>query len=179
MRPMDRWRPVVLAMVGGAVVALLLALGVSAGDLLGGGSAVAAPSLKKTAPTATHSVVGGEARSLRQLAAGAQLVSSASTPFSRTYRRADGSALTRVFSRTVNFRDGRGRWRAVDNTLRRSGSTLRNAAGPSKFRIPASFSSGAVEVHAHHASVGLSLRGARGNATAPCIGDLPPSATCH
>jgi YD repeat-containing protein len=166
MRPMDRWRPVVLAMVGGAMVALLLAVGVSASDLLGGGSAVAAPSLKTTASTATHSVAGRKGRSLRQLTAGAQLVSSASTPFSRTYRRADGSALTRVFSRTVNFRDRRGRWHAIDNTLRRSGSMLRNAAGPFALRIPSSFSSGAVELHAHHGSVGLSLRGARGTATA-------------
>jgi len=90
-----------------------------------GGAQPAAPTPEgsPSAAAAKHPVRGEEIAELR-------------TRTSRTYRRADGKLLARIHAGSVNFRDGQGDWRPIDNELVQSGSSLRNAANRYSLTLP-------------------------------------------
>lgn len=59
------------------------------------------------------------------------------TAYSRTYRRADGSRVAKVWSVPVNYRDGSGVWRSIDTTLRGDGrGGFGTAASPATVALP-------------------------------------------
>ncbi len=90
------------------------------------------------------------------------------TDTSRTYRVAPDRYVTRFFTQAVNFRDGRGGWRAIDGDLVRSarrGFALRPEATPYRLDLPRTLGD---PVHFAHGDdwVTFALVGARGAAGA-------------
>jgi RHS repeat-associated protein len=113
--------------------------------------------LGRKAPAGTHSpsaaIRGRELPRLR----GAQ---------SRTFVRADGTYVTRMFPSAVNFRDGLGRFQPIDNRLvgvgavsRRQGYAFENAANSYRAFLPGNLSA-PVLVAARGSWVSLRLNGA-------------------
>jgi RHS repeat-associated protein len=98
------------------------------------------------------------------LAVGGRLLAGLSTARSLTYVRRDGLLVTRVFASPVNYRDSRGRWRRIDDTLVESGGGFRNLAAGYAASLPTSLS-GAVSVTAGGRQVSFRLQSAAGRAT--------------
>jgi hypothetical protein len=68
--------------------------------------------------------IGGDVPSLR-------------TATSRTYRMSDGSYRAEFWARPVNYRDAKGHWQPIDDTLQRtSDGALENAAGATDLSLP-------------------------------------------
>jgi YD repeat-containing protein len=84
------------------------------------------------------------------------------TRYSRTFLASSGAFVTRVYSAPVNFRDGRGRWQPIDNTLVASGAVAVNRAADYRVAIPRSLGSGPVRISSRAGAVDLSLVGGRG-----------------
>jgi len=57
------------------------------------------------------------------------------TARSRTFERADGSHVTRLYQESVFYREG-GDWEPIDNTLERAGDRYENAANRFDLTIP-------------------------------------------
>lgn len=55
---------------------------------------------------------------------------------SRAYVAADGGRVSRVFAGSVNFRDGRGEWRGIDNRLRPTSEGFSNGANRYRLELP-------------------------------------------
>ncbi|MCW3002037.1 MAG: hypothetical protein JWQ20_1335 [Conexibacter sp.] len=98
---------VALALVG---VCALLALSLAISGRSTEGARASAVSAGKLAPESRGALV----KTLRD----AELVPAMSTPTSRTYRRRDGSFVSRIFARPPSYRDAQGTERLVDTTLR-------------------------------------------------------------
>ena len=89
-----------------------------------------------------------------------RLVPGMSSARSRTWRRANGSFVTRVYPGVVNVRDGSGGWRPIDTALKAEGGSLVATDGPVDVSLPAK-AGGLVELDgAGDARVSLRLRGA-------------------
>ncbi|MBJ7329700.1 MAG: DNRLRE domain-containing protein [Solirubrobacteraceae bacterium] len=82
----------------------------------------------------------------------------------RTYRRSDGSLQTRISLGAVNYRDGSGDWKPIDNTLKDRGGALENGGGTLQVRIPKELAQGDVRVGHDDAWVAFRLQGAGGDA---------------
>lgn len=81
------------------------------------------------------------------------------TEHSRTFRLPDGSLQAQISASPMNFRDGSGRWAAIDNRLKRqSDGSLRNTAGPSTIEVPAT-ADGAVQLSGGGHTLAFSLIG--------------------
>ena len=152
-----RSRSFVFVLGAAVVAALLMALGLGGGDEIGAaGAAALAP-----AAAAPRLVAPNGGARLTRLLGGAQLVSADASEFSNTYQLADGSMVSRVSSTPLNFRDGRGRWRAIDNSLVARGDGFANRAGGHGVRLPRRLSRG-VQVSAGSDRLSMRLAGADG-----------------
>lgn len=106
-------------------------------------------------------------------------VRSLATATSRTYALPTGRYVTRISPVPVNFRDGHGAWRPIDNRLTpTSHGSYRNAANSFTATIPAKLGAQPVRFAAGGASLGFELAGAQGagkvaGATASFGGALP------
>jgi RHS repeat-associated protein len=127
MLTLGRSRSFVLVLLVGLGAALLLALA------LGGAERVGLAGGAGAAPVARTQARGG---GLSRLGGAGQLVSSASSRSSSTYRLADGTMRTRVSPVPVNFRDGQGRWRPIDATLIARRGVFVNRAGAHRVQLP-------------------------------------------
>ena len=151
LRAVARRRTLLLTIAVAAVAALVV-IG-SAGERRAVGAAPSAGSAGMLGPERTAGGVelGAEVPVLR-------------TRTSRTFADGDGGLVARVFAESVNYRDGQGRWAAIDNALRRSGRVFTNAANRFRVELPASLQSGPVRLVDGSSWAELSLRGARGSA---------------
>jgi RHS repeat-associated protein len=86
------------------------------------------------------------------------------TRTSRTYEGDNGALVARVFAAPVNFRDGQGRWQAIDNRLQRQDGTLRNASNDYQLVLPQQLDTGPVRVADGDDWVTFQLRDAAGSA---------------
>ena len=161
MQPLMRWQSVVLVVVGGALAALLVALTLGGGEelaLLGTGGVGARVASKSEATTPAPAV--GRVTAMTR---GARLVPGHSTRFSDTYQRRDGSLVTKVFSRPVNVRDGRGTWRPIDPRLVVRGAGFAARRAPLAVALPRRLGAG-VQVGAGRDRMSMRLLGADGTA---------------
>jgi YD repeat-containing protein len=142
----------------GLLAAALLAL-----VLLDGGAAPSAgASARSAVPMLAPPAHGRVARLLKD----ARLVPRLSTATSRTYRRADGTYVSRIFAAAPSFRDTRGTEHAIDASLHRAaGGGFRPAAAPVPATLPPSLAA-PVRIDNDGAFFTMQLRGARGHAVA-------------
>lgn len=140
------------------------ALGALAGWLLLAGSANASrPAQHARAAAATS---GGEGVA-SPTGAGAELTD-LRTARSRTWEQGRGTRLTRVFSTAVNYKDARGQWQAIDNTLVPDGAggfAWHNAANAYSAELPSTLAS-PLRFSLAGASLTLALEGASGTGAA-------------
>ena len=90
------------------------------------------------------------------------------TRTSRTYVTADGHDVAHIASGSVNYRDSRGRWQPIDNTLvgdTGSGGGLRNAANRYTAHLPADLAQ-PIRVEVGQQWLSFALVGAQGKAAA-------------
>ena len=84
---------------------------------------------------------------------------------SRTYLNPDGSLTTSISATPVNFKDGEGSWRPIDNRLvQTSAGTYRNRQNRFTVELPAQAGAAPVEVSGNGHSVSFALRGASARA---------------
>jgi YD repeat-containing protein len=91
----------------------------------------------------------------------AEPVPALSTETSRTYRREDGSYVSRIFAQAPTFKDEEGNERAVDNTLRAVAGGFETTADRWETFFPASLSQ-PVRIRRGSVWASLELRGAAG-----------------
>jgi RHS repeat-associated protein len=145
-------------LVAAAAVSLLLA------GVPGSWSARAAdpaPAVEEQMPARTPLRLGPETPDGRELL-------DERTRTSRTYLRDDGSRLAILSAAPVNFRDGTGAWRPIDNTLTpslKAGFAHENEANSYDLQLPSDLSSRPVQVSAGGHSVSFALQGASGSGT--------------
>jgi RHS repeat-associated protein len=156
-----RWSRSLLLVVGGLVAAASLAVGGT-----GGREVVVSGDIATVERAAGAQSVAVPARVARMVP-GARLVQGRSSAFSDTYVGTDGTAVTRVSASPLNFRDGAGRWRAIDSTLVARGDGFVNRAGAHVVRLPRQLSSG---VSASFGGAHLSMRLAGADAVASVRG---------
>ena len=82
------------------------------------------------------------------------------TTRSRTWIKADGSLITRVFQRDVNVRGKDGNWQAIDGRLRRQGSRWVSEGSRFRAEVPTSLDDGPVRLEHGPAWLALQLQGA-------------------
>ncbi len=93
------------------------------------------------------------------------------TEDSRTFVGQDGKFETVFYGGPIHYRDARGQWQPIDNTLvpaPGSGAGLRNAAGEVQVSLPPMLGTGPVQVSRDDVSVAFSLQGAK--AVPPSLG---------
>ncbi|MEA2493588.1 MAG: hypothetical protein QOJ29_1499 [Thermoleophilaceae bacterium] len=108
---------------------------------------------------------GGVAASAGSDPAGQEVVGRR-TATSRTWKTGDGRFHTRVYASPVNYRDSRGGWRAIDDTLvadPSAGYAFQNRADSYRVQVPNQIADRPITVHAGRDSVGFRLLGANGN----------------
>ncbi|HEX2161973.1 MAG TPA: RHS repeat-associated core domain-containing protein [Thermoleophilaceae bacterium] len=151
-----------LLICAAAVVASLLALGATqtagqgaAPDRDGRGASGAAGPTKPDGGGGVASVAGDELAHLR-------------TRDSRTFVHESGSRVTHLYQGAVNFRDGAGNWRPIDNELVPSAAdpdSFQNAANRYRLSLPRDVGRDPVRMSAGGDWVDFSLRDAAGAAT--------------
>jgi RHS repeat-associated protein len=96
-------------------------------------------------------------------------VPSKRTATSRTWKTDDGRFHTRVYSTPVNYRDGNGDWRQIDDSLvadQSPGFALENNSDRYRAQFPDDLGAKPIQVSEGGDSVGFRLLGANGHATA-------------
>ncbi len=140
------WFAAVRLLVPAVVAGLLLSVGVAgtSGQDAGAGASLG-----------VASVPGDELTELR-------------TRSSRTFVDESGSRVTRLYQGAVNFRDGDGDWRPIDNDLVPSadgGGSIENSANRYRLTLPRDLTDAPMRVAAEGAWVDYQLRDARATAT--------------
>ncbi|HEX8103524.1 MAG TPA: DNRLRE domain-containing protein [Solirubrobacteraceae bacterium] len=87
------------------------------------------------------------------------------TATSRTLELSDGSFRTEEFLSAINYRDDRGEWVPIDNTLVADGDGFSSRANDVQVQIPTNLDDGPVGLDAGGRSVGFELQGADAAAT--------------
>jgi RHS repeat-associated protein len=145
----SRW--VVLASLLTAGVACLLAVMLGAESDAGSAAASVSTGTALLSAHGSGPAVVGEAVDRR-------------TARSLTFRLADGTFRTRLFTAPVNVRDARGRFQRIDTSLHRDGAGgLRNGAASVEVRLPSTMKAGTPTVGSNDVSLGFSLQGAAGS----------------
>ena len=98
-----------------------------------------------------------DARSLRPAG---QEIAELRTRKARSYRGDERVATTRVYARSVNFKDASGEWQPIDNSLAAHGDVLRNKANRYEVELPTQIAGNAVKVTEGDAWVSLAPQGA-------------------
>ncbi|HST54281.1 MAG TPA: RHS repeat-associated core domain-containing protein [Solirubrobacteraceae bacterium] len=93
------------------------------------------------------------------------------TATSRTYRTSGGQMATVVSSAPVNYRDGAGAWRAIDDRLVVRGGAWQNVGGPAAATFPVDLAAGDVRLRRSGASVAFRLRGVGAGSVGVVSGD--------
>jgi hypothetical protein len=138
----------------GAIPAVVVAVFACAGALAHGEQSDGEEAARATARPAP----AAPARLVRELPA-------QRTRTSRTYLDARGARVVRIWPGAVNYRDARGRWRAIDDVLRpRPGGGFTAGRPGYRVRLPEALSAGPVRIARDGARLDFRLRGAAGMA---------------